>query len=146
MTVPTPEGSPLQDLRPTARQFVLFVLSGGCSAVINIASRYLLNFVVVFEVAVFLAYLIGMLIAFILMRTFVFGASRRFVGVEVMRFVVVNIVSLILVWCTSVGLHRFLFPAIGFTWQADTVAHSIAMCLPIITSYIGHRYFTFARK
>ena len=92
-----------------------------------------------------LAYIVGMTTAFILMRTFVFGASQRFVGVEAFRFVIVNLVALVLVWIISVSLHRWLFPEIGFTWQADTVAHVIGLSATVLTSYVGHRYFTFSR-
>lgn len=131
--------------RAPAAQFVRFLVTGGLAALVNVVSRYLLNTVMIFEVAVVLAYLLGMLTAFVLMRSFVFGASQRVVGVELTRFAIVNCLALLLVWGTSVALHRFVFPAVGFTWHADTVAHAIGVAVPTITSYLGHRHFTFAR-
>ncbi len=44
----------------------------------------------------------------------------------------------------GVGLDRFVFPAVGFTWHAETVAHVIAVASPILTSYVAHKYFSFA--
>ena len=139
------EGSIRQPNSPVM-QFLRFLVAGGLAALVNVVSRYLLNFVMVFEVAVVIAFFLGLTTGFLLMRSFVFGASQRFVGSEISRYAVVNGIALVVVWCTSVGLHRFLFPAIDFTWHADTVAHGIAVALPIISSYVGHRYWTFAKK
>ena len=132
-------------MRSTLFQFSRFLAIGGIAALVNLGSRYLFNFFVVFEIAVVLAYLLGMATAFVLMRSYVFGASRRYVGSEIFRFVLVNGVALALVWCVSVGLHRLVFPAIGFTWYADTVAHAAGIMVPAVTSYLGHRFYTFAR-
>lgn len=44
------------------------------------------------------------------------------------------------------GLAFFLFPAIGFTWHAKTIAHIAGVSVPAITSYFGHRHFSFASK
>ena len=59
---------------------------------------------------------------------FVFGASGRSVASEAWRFTLVNLVSMALVWLISVGLARVIaFPAIGFTWYADDIAHFIGV-------------------
>ena len=46
----------------------------------------------------------------------------------------------------SVGLARFIFPATGFAWHAETVAHVIGVAVPVFTSYLGHKHFSFAAK
>lgn len=127
-----------------SRQFVKFLLTGGVAALVNLGSRYLLNEVVDFEVAVALAYLLGMVTAYVLARLFVFEASGRSVASEFKRFTIVNLFSLVLVWSISVGLARLVFPAIGFAWHADDVAHFIGVMAPAIASYFGHRFYTFA--
>lgn len=100
----------------------------------------------VFEIAVVLAYIIGMIVAYVLARAFVFTASGRGVWSESKRFAIVNLVALCIVWIVSVALARLIFPAIGFTWYADTVAHVIGVLTPAVTSYFGHLHYTFARK
>ena len=50
------------------------------------------------------------------------------------------------VWAISVGLARIVFPAIAFTWHADDIAHLIGVLAPAATSYLGHRFYTFARR
>lgn len=127
-------------------QFLKFLVTGGIAALVNLLSRYALNFVMPFEAAVVVAYLLGMTTAYLLARRFVFDASGRSVASEVRRFVLVNIVALGFVWVISVGLARIVFPAIGMTWHADDIAHLIGVLAPAATSFIGHRFYTFARK
>jgi putative flippase GtrA len=127
-------------------RFLKFLLTGGIAALVNLLSRYALNLIVSFEIAVIVAYLLGMATAYLLARRFVFEASGRSVASEVRRFVLVNLVALGFVWVISVGLARVVFPSIGFTWHADDVAHLIGVLAPAVTSYIGHRFYTFARK
>lgn len=127
-------------------QFLKFLVTGGIAALVNLLSRYALNHVMSFEAAVVVAYLLGMATAYLLARRFVFDASGRSVASEVRRFVLVNLVALGFVWAISVGLARIVFPAIGFTWHADDIAHLIGVLAPAVTSYIGHRFYTFARK
>ena len=124
-------------------QFFSFLITGGIAAGVNILSRYILNKILSFEVSVVLAYLLGMITAFILARVFVFTAGGMYIGKEFYRFTIVNIFSLIIVWLISVGLARYLFPAMSFEWHADDVAHLIGVSFPAVTSYFAHKYFTF---
>jgi putative flippase GtrA len=126
------------------RSFGRFLLTGGTSAVVNILARVLLSLVVSFELAVLLAYLVGMLTAYVLARRFVFRTSGRGVASEMVRFAAVNAVSLVQVWLVAVLLARYIFPAIGFTFHPELMAHAIAVASPVITSYYGHKLFTFS--
>ena len=124
-------------------EFFRFVLAGGTAAAVNIVARLLLSAVVRFDVAVALAYLVGMATAFILNRQFVFDRSDRGVHSEMMRFVLVNLAALVQVWIVSVGLAEWLFPKVGLTWHAELIAHVIGVLSPVAASYLGHKYFTF---
>jgi putative flippase GtrA len=125
-------------------EFLRFLLTGGFAAATNLAARGLLNLLISFEVAVVLAYLIGMVTAYILARIFVFKSSGRSVASEFKRFAVVNFFALALVWSISVLLARVVFPFAGFTWHAEDVAHLAGVLAPAIVSYFGHRAYTFA--
>jgi len=127
-------------------QFLRFLLTGGFAALVNIGARYLLDIVMPFEVAVIIAYLIAMVVAYVLARQFVFEKSDSGMASESMRFAIVNLAAIVIVWVTSVGLARVIFPAIGFTWYADDIAHAIGVAVPAVTSYLGHKYFTFGDR
>ena len=126
-----------------ASPFIRFLVTGTLAAAVNIGSRVLLSMAMPFEVAVVIAYLFGMVTAYILARRFVFEQSGQSVGSEFIRFALVNLVSLVQVWLVSVGLANWLFPLSQFTWNAEFVAHTIGVMSPIVTSYFGHKLFTF---
>lgn len=128
------------------QQFILFLFAGGAAALVNILSRIALNWFMPYEVAIVVAYLCGMTAAYLLNKHFVFEASGRGMTSEYLRFALVNLLAVAQVWVVSVGLARFVFPAAGFTWYADTVAHIIGVIVPVFTSYLGHRHFSFAAK
>jgi putative flippase GtrA len=128
------------------REFVAFLITGGIAALVNLGARIALNLVMPFEVAVIVAYLCGMTTAYVLARQFVFARSGRAVHDEYVRFTLVNLVAAAQVWIVSVGLADILFPWLGFAWHSHTVAHVVGVAVPIFTSYLGHRHFSFARK
>lgn len=132
-------------LTPERQRFVLFVLAGGTAALVNILSRVALNWIMPYEVAIVVAYLCGMTTAYLLNKYFVFESSGRAVASEYMRFALVNLGAIVQVWVVSVGLARLVFPAIGFAWHAETVAHVIGVVVPVFTSYLGHKHFSFAK-
>ena len=124
-------------------QFAKFLVTGGIAAIVNIISRYLLSDLMLFEVAVTIAYLIGMTTAFFLAKLFVFPETGGSAQGKYARFALVNLLSLAMVWGVSVGLLRGLFPLINFTWHAEMVAHVIGVVSPAVPSFWGHRNFTF---
>ena len=125
-------------------EFLRFLVTGGIAALVNLVSRYFFSFATVYEIAVILAYLVGMTTAFVLSRLLVFGASGRPVRSEFVRFGIVNVFAAAQVWIISVGLLRVVFPLIDFSWHAEEVAHFVGVSAPIVTSYLGHRHFSFA--
>ena len=137
-------------LKPTEQtpanrwQLLAFIVAGGIAALVNIASRIAFNLVMPYEAAILVAYVCGMTTAYLLNKQFVFSASGRGVTSEYMRFTLVNLVAVAQVWIVSVGLARLIFPAIGFMWHDETVAHTIGVLVPVITSYLGHKHFSFA--
>jgi putative flippase GtrA len=126
------------------REFLSFVAIGGFAAGVNFVSRFPIDYFTSFEVAVVLAYGIAMTTAFLLNRAFVFKAADGPWLRQYWRFFLVNLLALAQVFVVSVGLARFLFPAIGFDWHTEAVAHAIGLASPIVTSYWGHKRYSFA--
>lgn len=139
------ESDTLAPRRAKWKEIVLFLLTGGVAALVNLVSRYLLNPFIGLGPAVVVAYMIGMLVAYVLFRMVVFGKSGNSISQETTRFVIVNIVALAVVTAVTLTLARVVFPFIGFTSHAEDVAHVIGVCVPAITSYIGHSRYTFMR-
>lgn len=125
-------------------RFVRFLVTGGIAAGVNVVSRYFLSMVMEYRAAVIVAYLCGMTTAWVLSRAFVFEQTGRSRGAEYLRFGIVNLVAAAQVWVVSVGLAEYAFPALGFAWHAETVAHVIGVIIPVFTSYLGHKHFSFA--
>jgi 4-hydroxybenzoate polyprenyltransferase/putative flippase GtrA len=128
------------------RSFAKFLLVGGIAAAVNWSSRFAFSRVLDFGWAVAAAYLLGMVTAYVLSRLLVFEKSGRTVAVELLRFGLVNLVALVIVEGVTEGLVHGLFPAIRFTWRPEAVAHAIGVASPTVTSYLGHRYFTFGKR
>lgn len=125
------------------RQFLYFVLTGGVAAIVNICSRIVLNHWMIYAVAITVAYLIGMLTAFVLNRMFVFKETVNPLHHQAFWFMLVNLAAVLQTLAVSLALVRLLFPAIGFHWHPDTVAHACGVTVPVITSFIGHKHLSF---
>ncbi len=124
--------------------FGAFLLVGGFSACVNVLCGALFGLLMPFELAVTFAFPVALLTAFFLTRAFVFkplDSAATFS--QIVRFTLVNLLALIVVWAVSVGLLRFVFPWIGFSWHAETIAHAIGVASPVLSSYVLHRNYTF---
>ncbi|MEJ2390222.1 MAG: GtrA family protein [Gammaproteobacteria bacterium] len=127
------------------KEFAQFLLVGGVSALVNFFARILINYLVSFSLAVVLAYLVGMVTAFVLSKLYVFERSGRHHLHELRDFTIVNLFAIVQVWVISVGLAEYVFPAMAFTYHAHDVAHLIGLSVPAVTSYFGHKYFSFRK-
>lgn len=126
--------------------FIKFLLVGGVAAAVNWGSRFGFALFMSLGWSVAAAYLVGMATAYVLSRVFVFEPSGRTVWDEALRFTVVNLFALAIVELVTLGLTRVVFPAVRFSWHADAIAHAVAVLSPAVTSYLGHRHFTFGKK
>lgn len=125
------------------RQFTLFLLASGTSVVANIIARVLFSTVATYEVAVSLAYLIGMIVAFSLNRALVFRTTHGALHKQAFWFITVNMASLAQTLVVSLFLLHQVFPRAGITLHTETIAHVIGLGSTAITSYLGHKYLTF---
>lgn len=127
----------------TGRQFLLFVLTSGTSALVNVISRIGLSMLLSFELAVLAAYAVGIIIAFILARRYVFTKSGLSIQRSLATFALVNLVGVMQTWLVSIGLRQLLLPIIGVAALVDLMAHIFGLAVPAFTSYFGHKHLSF---
>lgn len=136
-------GDARADSQPLRRQFRNFLLAGGVAAAANFGSRFIFSLWVRYEWAVVLAFVVGLATGFVLMRAHVFGGQGKAIGPQAARFVVVNLLALAQTLVISVALARWALPAVGLQAHAQALGHLAGVTVPILTSYFGHRLFTF---
>ena len=127
------------------REFLGFAVVGIVAGGINIAARYLIDYFTSYEVAVALAFPIALTVAFALNRNYVFKSEKRQTASQFLRFAIVNLSALFQVWVISVGLVRYVFPAIGFEWNPELIGHSIGVASPVLTSFLFYKYWIFKK-
>ena len=124
-------------------QFLVFLITGGIAASVNFGSRILYNIYLDFSFAIVLAYLTGMVTAFVLAKKFVFTKSNHKLHKSVMFFSLVNLVAVVQTWLISMGLAYYLFPYFGLVDYVFELSHAVGIVVPVFTSYLGHKYFSF---
>jgi putative flippase GtrA len=130
----------------TSRQFLKFLCTGGIAAIINFSSRFLYNIWFSFATAIILAYVTGMITAFILAKLFVFKNSPLSLRHSAFRFLLINLLAVLQTLLISLGLAFYLLPALGVTVMVKEIAHAIGIIVPIFSSYIGHKHWSFSEK
>lgn len=126
-----------------SRQFFVFLVTGGTAAAVNFGSRIVYNQWLPFSGAVILAYLTGMVTAFVLAKMFVFKESTQSTRRAVLFFTLVNVVAVLQTWLISMGLAFYLLPALGVTHFVKEIAHAVGVVVPVFTSYLGHKRWSF---
>lgn len=96
-----------------------------------------------FSIAIVLAYITGMITAFVLAKLFVFKRSHQSLHRSALFFVLVNLVAVAQTWLISMGLAAYALPALGVTKFVREIAHAVGVAVPVFTSYIGHKHWSF---
>ncbi|MBI2379730.1 MAG: GtrA family protein [Gammaproteobacteria bacterium] len=128
-----------------SREFILFLVTGGFAAAVNFGSRIIFNRWMSYSSAIVLAYLAGMITAFLLAKTFVFSKSRHSTARSGVYFTLVNAVAVLQTWGISMLLAYYLLPGLGMVNHQREIAHLVGVAVPVLTSYLGHRHFSFRR-
>lgn len=124
-------------------QFLAFLITGGFSAAVNFGSRIVYNHWVGFPLAVTLAYLTGMVTAYLLARRFVFVESKQSVRSSALRFALVNVVAIAQTWAISMLLAYYILPWLNVRSHVAEIAHAVGVVVPVFTSFIGHKRWSF---
>ncbi|CAN7433656.1 GtrA family protein [Paraburkholderia hospita] len=126
-----------------SKDFLMFLLTGGFAAAVNWGSRIVYNIWMPYSAAIVVAYITGMVTAFILAKLFVFTKSTQSTARSVFFFTLVNLVAVLQTWAVSVALAYYVLPWAGFTWHTLDFAHLVGVAVPVFTSYIGHKKWSF---
>jgi putative flippase GtrA len=126
-----------------SKQFLSFLIVGGIAAIVNFISRILYNQYTSFSTAVIFAYITGMVTAFILVRIFVFKKTNQSIKRSVILFTLVNVFAAAQTWLISMGLNLYTLPSLGVQRYAPEIASAIGIAFPVLTSYVGHKYWSF---
>jgi putative flippase GtrA len=130
--------------RSEASRMWRYLVAGFVAAGANYGSRFLFSRWVVFELAVTLAFFVGLLVGFLLMRHYAFEATQGALGKQALLYGAVNALALLQTLVISIVLARYALPALGFAGaQRDALAHAVGVAVPVMTSYFGHRWGTF---
>jgi len=129
--------------REEKRQFILFIITGGTSAIINIFSRIILSNFFRFEIAILISYGIGMLIAFILAKRFVFLNSNKSIKKSFPAFALVNLISVLQTFFVSIFIKSCLLILFKNLSIIELISHTCGLGILVFTSFYGHKYITF---
>ncbi|ARU56024.1 GtrA family protein [Oleiphilus messinensis] len=124
-------------------EFARFIVVGGFAAGVNFVSRVIYNQFVGFSLAIILAYLSGMVTAYLLSRWFVFSPSGNATVRELFFFTLVNMLAVLQTWLVSMLLYFFVLDWLNVNAFKKEISHAIGIMVPVFSSYLGHKYFTF---
>ena len=102
-----------------------------------------MNYWLDFSVSIILAYLVGMVTAFCLAKFFVFKESKQSLHQSALIFALVNLLAIFQTWAVSMLLANFVLPKMGIIQFSREIAHGIGIIIPVFTSYIGHKNYSF---
>ena len=125
------------------RQFIIFIITGGTSAIINILSRIILSNFFRFEIAILISYGIGMIIAFLLAKRYVFLNSNKSIKKSFPAFALVNLISVLQTFFVSIFIKKWLIIFLDNLSFIELVAHTFGLGILVFTSFYGHKYITF---
>lgn len=124
-------------------EFINFVWVGGFSALVNITSRILFNSIFHYIISIIIAYLIGMTTAYFLCRLLVFTPKKNNTFQQIGYFILINVLAVLQTIIVSLVLVNYVFLWINDLSIRETFSHFIGVCVPVFTSYVGHKYLTF---
>ena len=127
-----------------SKQFLHFLIAGGIAAAVNFGVGYTLAGYLPWHGDIVVGYVAGMATAFFLFEQKVFGEHPESRQRSVLFFVAVNALGLLQTWVIYAALMQWIFPRVTWLFFPAEIARAIAIITPTLTSYIGHKYFTFA--
>ena len=128
------------------KEFILFLLTGGFSAIINLASRIIISNFLKFEISVLISYFIGMITAYFLAKKYVFLNVKKSYKKSFPIFALVNLVAVLQTFFISKYIRIWLITIFNNLMMIDFVSHLCGVIFPIFSSFYGHKYITFGNS
>ena len=125
------------------KRFIAYLLAADVAALLNWSSRFLFSLWFNYPVSIVLAFIVGLISGFSLMRWLVFDGARKSAATQVPFYLLVNLLALVQTLCVSLILAKWVIPGVGLSIRPEGPAHLIGVLVPVVTSYFGHKYFTF---
>jgi putative flippase GtrA len=125
-----------------SKQFSKFILFGIILATFNFFLRILFSTVIDFAYAIIFSQIFSMILAFLCFKKFVFFSSKKN-SRSAPRFFILNIYSLCQVWIVSMFFATHIFPLFDVTSFKYELSHFIGLSSTALTSFIGHKFWTF---
>ena len=132
--------------KSTNKEFILFLLTGGFSAIINLSSRIIISNFIRFEISVLIAYLIGMITAYFLAKKYVFLNIKKSYKKSFPIFALVNFVAVLQTFFISKFIRIWLINIFNNLLIIDFLSHLCGVIFPIFSSFFGHKYITFSNS
>jgi len=128
-----------------SRRYLMFLLSGGSSAVLGVVLRLLFSQFMTYTYSVIASYFFSTLAAYALNKRLVFRGRAG--GGELGRFFVVNIIGLAQTTLLSNLFFRVIHWAVPVSIPvAETAGHAVALSTLAVTSFIIHKFWTFSDR
>jgi putative flippase GtrA len=125
------------------QRFVAYLLAGGTAAALNWSSRFLFSIWLSYAASIVCAFFVGLVCGFVLMRWLVFDGAGKPAMPQAGMYVVVNALALMQTLVVSLTLAKWVIPRIGYSANPEGPAHLMGVMVPAVTSYFGHKFFTF---
>jgi putative flippase GtrA len=125
------------------KEFSRFLFAGGIAAIVNFLSRIFFNLWFDFAISVYLAYIVGMVTAFFLKKQFVFTKGKQSLSHSIGFFILVNTAAFLQTLGVTMLFLFYVLPYLGILKMTHEIAHAIGIMAPVITSYFGHKKFSF---
>ena len=126
-------------------QVTRFLLLGGLAAAVNWLVRFPLSAIMPFEVAVLVAYAIGMSVGFTLYRTYVFPGSDRNLVEQSTMFLAVNLAGAVVVMAIAATLLAIMHSIALPQPVKEGLAHGFAIGVGAVVNFLGHKLLTFRK-
>jgi putative flippase GtrA len=126
------------------REFARFVLSGVAATIGNVTAVWLARRFLSFDIALLAGIATAITISFALSKFFAFRSRswNRTVG-EAARFLIVYATGCAMYWMVAVIIRKFLLAHGVAVEAAELVGILVGAGTMMLTSYCGHRFFTY---
>jgi putative flippase GtrA len=125
------------------KRFAAYLLAGGMAALLNWSSRFLFSIWLSYAASIVCAFFVGLVSGFVLMRWLVFDGAGKPAMPQAGMYVAVNALALLQTLAVSLTLAKWIIPRIGYVANPEAPAHLMGVMVPAVTSYFGHKFFTF---